>query len=296
MKYVVDERASIRELVQWTLGRSVQHLLNHTNALFGDGDGDAEAVHQARVATRRLRSDLRTFRPVLVPATVEELRAELRWLGDALGSVRDIDVLLLCLRRSADRLPESDQSVVAALLQKLDDERRGALTLLADAVASDRYLRLAGDLVAASRRPPLQSGSDGPAAEIAPALVARRWRQLRRLVKRLDPDPSDEELHAVRISVKRTRYAAEAVMPVVGTPARRLARHLASVQDILGEQHDAVVAERWLRKAARAASSEAALVAGQLVEIARTEAEHCRRGWRAAWHRAARPKNTRWLE
>ena len=80
------------DLVRRALARSVVRLLTHDPGVrLGE---DPEAVHQARVATRRLRSDLRTFADVLDTAWSDPLRDELRTIGHALGDVRDLDVLL----------------------------------------------------------------------------------------------------------------------------------------------------------------------------------------------------------
>ena len=70
---------------------------------------DIEDVHQARVATRRLRSDLRTFQPLLDEAWADALRDELRWLGAELGRVRDAEVLRDRLRAAATTLPAPDR-------------------------------------------------------------------------------------------------------------------------------------------------------------------------------------------
>ena len=69
--------------------------------------GDPEVVHQARVATRRLRSDLRTFEHFVDHEWAAELRAELRWLGAELGAVRDVEVLRDRLRADVAQLAES---------------------------------------------------------------------------------------------------------------------------------------------------------------------------------------------
>ena len=81
------------------------------------------------------------------------------------------------------------------------------------------------------------------------------WRHLARAVAALGPHPADEALHEIRIRAKRLRYACEAVADVVGKPAVELARAAADLQGVLGDFHDAIVAEDWLRDASAAASS-----------------------------------------
>src|SRR5436190_23325302 len=94
------------DAVRAAMAAGVARLLRHDPGVrIGD---DPEDVHQARVATRRLRSDLRTFSPLLDGEWLEALRDELRWLGAALGAVRDADVLADRLRRQAATLPEAD--------------------------------------------------------------------------------------------------------------------------------------------------------------------------------------------
>ena len=95
-------KATTEELVRYVLAASVEELLDH-DPLVRIGE-DPEAVHRARVGTRRLRSHLRTFRPVLDHAWADGLRDELRWIGDLLGHVRDDDVLLELLQFAARRL------------------------------------------------------------------------------------------------------------------------------------------------------------------------------------------------
>src|SRR5207302_1981585 len=91
---VVDEladTATAGDLVRVAIAASVQRLTRHDPGVrVGD---DPEDVHQARVATRRLRSDLRTFASLLDPDWAASLVEELRWLGGVLGDVRDADVL-----------------------------------------------------------------------------------------------------------------------------------------------------------------------------------------------------------
>ena len=105
----------------------------------------------------------------------------------------------------------------------------------------------------------------------------------------LDKDPDDEALHAVRIPTKRARYASEAVAPVLGKRARAFAAAAADLQDALGEHHDAVVAEHWLRDWARASRSvPGAFAAGELAGLERAAADRAKRRWRKTWKPLAR--------
>ncbi len=359
-------------------------------------DEDPEDVHQARVATRRLRSDLRTFRPFLPQDWSEEIRHELGWLADALGRARDADVLLERMRYQIEGLELRDIRPAGALIAKLVAERDEARSDLLVAMATDRYGELLERLAAAARElPPVKSASgvsepqqvaaaeapdarivspvavaegetdaawdrsigeqgamavsadvaDGAAGTMqvtavtdsedgatrtlslvpplavsspsppaprtsgapprfdrdglgrlqAPAIVSGPWRHLRRAVAALGSVPSDEALHDVRIRAKRLRYACEAVEGVVGRPAANLARAAADLQGILGDFHDAIVGEEWLRAASVRSSSGQALVAGQLIATERQIAARCRQEWPASWKRINHKKLRSWL-
>jgi CHAD domain-containing protein len=281
------------QVVRNAIASSVTRILVHDPGVrLGD---DPEDVHQARVGTRRLRSDLRTFRPMLVEAWSEPLRDELSWLAEFLGDVRDADVLTERLRRQAADLPEVDAASFAPVLRRLADEREVARARLREVMASDRYVALLDRLVVAANSPMLAPGGDKRADDIVPPLVARPWKKLRKAVRALPDDPADEALHGVRILSKRARYAAEAAIPAVGKPARRFAAAIAGVQGVLGDHNDAAVAERWLRQHAAGVDVVQALALGELVGVQRSEAAFSRQAWREAWRKADRKKLRAWL-
>jgi CHAD domain-containing protein len=281
------------EVVRITIAGSVQRLLAHDAGVrLGD---DREFVHQARVATRRLRSDLRTFRSLLEPEWVAALREDLRWVAAELGAVRDTDVLLELLRAKALQLPEGDRAPAGELIGRLvatwEDQR---LELLA-AMRSERYCELLDRLVDAARgNIPFTDLANEPAGDALPPLVDAPWKHLRGAVEALDVDPSDDALHDIRIRAKRCRYAAEAVVSVVGKPARRFARQIAGIQEVLGDHHDAIVAEAWLRDAAQNATPTEAFVAGQLAGLERVDEAAARAAWPDAWAAARGKALRRW--
>jgi CHAD domain-containing protein len=127
---------------------------------------DPEHVHQARVGTRRLRSDLRTFWRLLDPRWAGAVRAELGWLAAALGAVRDADVLTGRLRGQILSLASVDSKGAAGLLRRLATQREEARVQLLAVLDSDRYVALLENLVDAAAHPPLVRSE----AEIAPPL------------------------------------------------------------------------------------------------------------------------------
>jgi CHAD domain-containing protein len=285
--------ASVETLLRHDLAESTLRLFRHEAGVHvGE---DPEAVHQARVATRRIRSTLRTFSKLLDEEWTDRLRADLKWLANLLGQVRDTDVLL---ERFADHLadlPADDQKAGRRLLARLSEQRDQARRRLLGAMAQAKYAQLLDDLVAAAAAPALLPGADRPAAEVTPPLVHKPWKKLRKEVRKAGDDPPDEELHQIRIRAKRARYAAEAVEPVFGKPAERFADAIADIQSVLGDHQDAVVGEAWLREAAGASRRDVALVAGMLIAAERAAAAGTRDRWRSVWEAADRGKLRAWL-
>jgi CHAD domain-containing protein len=243
---------TLGQVVTSSISSALDRLIRHDAIV--RLDADPEGVHQARVATRRLRSDLRTFRDALDPDWTAEIRGELKWLASALGEVRDADVLAQRLKgEAASHLREDDQKGFKDLLDRLAGQRQAARMRLLEVLDSERYLDLLDELSVAATSPPFREGADVDARTRADKatipLVLRPWKRLRKAVTGLSPSPDDQALHQVRIKAKRARYAAEAAAVAVGKPAERFAKVVAELQDVLGDHHDAVTAEAWLREA-----------------------------------------------
>lgn len=289
----LGDAANAGDVVRAALAASVSRLIAHDAGVrLGE---DPEAVHQARVATRRLRSDLRTFHTLLDEEWSESLRDELKWIATGLGAVRDADVLLARLRERVNQLPDPDRDAAGALVARLGDERDRARAALLEDMRSSRYLELLDRLVDAARAPRLAPEAGRPAADVLPGLVRKPLDRLDQAVAELTDDPPDEALHDIRKRAKGARYAAEAAAPVAGKPARRLASALADVQDVLGEHQDAVVAEQWLRDALAAASPRQTFVIGQLAALERADANARRAAWSDAWKAASRKRLRSWI-
>jgi len=253
-------------------------------ALVRQDNNNPRGVHQTRVATRRLRSDLRTFRVALDTQWAAELRAELGWLGGVLGAARNADVLQQRLTERGKALPPGSAAGVKEAMTALAEHRARAHAALLDALGSERAHILIGRLVEAEQAPPLAGEADRPASIALPRIVRGAYKALDRGVRSLADPPSDAELHAVRIRAKRCRYAAEACAPALGKPARRLARAAEALQEALGELSDAVAAEQWLRDfSQQAGSSAGAFAAGELAVLEQAAAFRARSRWPKAW-------------
>lgn len=283
--------ASARDVIKSVLADSVAALL-HNDPLVRTGR-DPEAVHQARVATRKLRSNLRTFAPLLEVDWTEPLRSELGWLAMGLGAVRDREVLLERLRERAKSLPANDSRSAAALLHTLEVEIDGLRTKLMADLDSQRYVDLVERLVEAAQAPATLPDADQPARAILPALATAPWRRLRSAVRQLPETPTDPELHRIRILAKRARYAAEAVAPVAGPDASAFARAAAKLQTVLGEHQDAVTAQAWLRSVR--VTGRKAFVAGELIALERLAADDARKKWPKVWKGLDRNRLRAWM-
>jgi CHAD domain-containing protein len=201
--------------------------------------GDAEAVHKMRVATRRLRSTLKTFKGSFDPGHSARLREELKWLAGALGAVRDGQVLSQKLGDAAEPFPAVATELRARLAR---DVERGREALNAE-LESDRYLALLDDVDALVEEGPDDAGALGRAR--------KALRKADRLLDEAVADGVDGELHEARKQYKQARYAVEVFAPKAGKPGKRLVKALTELQDVLGAHQDSVVAREVLAEAAR---------------------------------------------
>ncbi len=289
-------QATVADVVRASITSSLDRILTHDVLLRVEPtEPEPEDVHQARVATRRLRSDLKTFATVLDPVWAGHVRDDLRWAGAVLGKVRDVDVLEHRLELVSSDSTGEDDAGRSQLRGRLMEQRRQAVVDLAAALGEERYLRLLDRLHAASSRPPIvdqQSGEDGPgpgstdlARRSMPGLVARSWHPLdKKARKATRHHPTDGDLHQIRIKAKQVRYASELAASVTGKLPRRTAGLAKKLQSVLGDHHDAVTAEAWLAAEARRSTPEASYSAGLLAAEQRRLQKTGRRRWKAVWH------------
>ncbi len=209
---------------------------------------DIEELHDMRVAARRLRAALSLFADVL-PAHARSFSAELRWLGRALGAVRDLDVQLEQLDGWLGEVPGADREALGALRSLVESERAEARAAMLAALDSRRYEAFVarfGRFLRAERR--RWSGPAAlPARVVAPQLLEARFRKLRARGDRIVPTSAAGEFHRVRIDGKRFRYALEFLTDVYPAQTRPLIKRLVALQDILGDHQDADIAIAWLR-------------------------------------------------
>jgi CHAD domain-containing protein len=288
---VVKPDSPARGVIRSVLAESVAAVLHHDPLI--RTSGDPEAVHQARVGTRKLRSHLRTFGPLLEPDWTDPLRSELGWLALGLGGVRDQEVLLERLKARAATLPANDQRSAASLLHILEEDIEALRKKLIADLDSARYVDLLERLVDAAHSPATLPEADQPASTVLPPLAGGPWRRLRSAVKQLPEQPADPDLHRIRILAKRARYAAEAIEPVVGASGAAFARAAAKLQTVLGEHQDSVTAQAWLRSIR--ISGRRAFVAGELIAMEHMAAEEARAKWPKVWKSLDRKRLHQWM-
>lgn len=245
---------------------------------------DPEGVHRARVAARRLRSDLLMFRPLLDRDWADALREEIGWLGRLLGPIRDAEVLGARIQQRVAAMVGLEPRSAKILLDGLESDRLAGRRRLLAGMRSRRYEELVVRLVRAAREPASRSELvDRPAVSTG-SLMKRPWAKLSSGARALGPGSSDASLHATRIETKRVRYGAEALVPVFGKRAVRFATAAETLQETLGEHQDAVVAMAWLTDRAMEVDDRAvAFTAGRLAELETVSRDRAREAWPKAW-------------
>ena len=262
-----------------------------------------DSVHKMRVAMRRLRSALATFRPLFDREQTESLRAELKWIAGVLGEARDAEVTH---ERLTGLLAEQPvELVIGPVRRRLDRELGGSYRAAhersVEAMQSDRYYTLVDKLDALVADPPFTPKASHAAESVLPARVKKDCKRLRRRVaaadQATDAATRNLRLHEVRKAAKRARYAAEALEPVYGRPAHRFVKAVKRVQSTLGDHHDTVVAQAVLRQLGIQAhlDGENAFTYGLLQGNEQANAAALEAKYHDTWPKASRKKLRRWL-
>lgn len=248
-------KADAAEVIGAYLAAQVGVIQGREDGLRAD---EPDAVHKTRVATRRLRSALRTFRPILDTDRTNVIRTELKWIAEALGGPRDAEVIRQRLVAEVAELPADAVvgPVVARVTTELERRHGAAHAALVEALDSDRFCALSDALVKLVVEPPFNELAAARAKGLLPDLldqVGRRtlkeWRHAEKLQGR-------EQLlawHETRKRAKAARYAWEAAIPALGATAEDAAARWEQVTEALGIVQDATVARARLLELAEAA-------------------------------------------
>jgi CHAD domain-containing protein len=278
--------------------------------------GEPTGLHDLRVAMRRIRSLLATFRPVFDRSVTEPLRAELKDASGRLGSSRDAEVAT----DNTDRLLEDvelagvDEDAVAGLRARLRLDAVAAGDVVEETLDSTRYAALTLLLDELVTHPPLvDAKAQRDAAEVAFKRVRHEGRRFSDVAAAARAEAGADQdgrggrdgtevagqdhgssshpaldhpaqLHEVRKAAKRLRYAAETARPVDEEAMKPVVKKAKAVQSALGEHHDAVMTRAVLRHLAldEAVGEAAAFLLGHLdADEQRAMVELEQRAWAA---------------
>ncbi|MDR2986399.1 MAG: CHAD domain-containing protein, partial [Nocardiopsaceae bacterium] len=263
---------------------------------------EPDAVHQMRIASRRLRSTLQSFRKFFNQPQGDELVADLRWLGGELGAARDAEVLSGHLEERVNELPADlvYGPVAAQVRGHFETIGADANAAVLQTLDSPRYFALLDRLDALIEQP-FTARATRPAGKVLPQAVLQTYRRTKRRMKHglgLPPgERADVSLHEARKAAKRARYAGEAVRPAFGPPAVRFTKQMKEIQSVLGEHQDAVIARATARDLGMAAhrAGENSFTYGVLYGRVDDETRRSRKQARRTWRSASRPGVRRWL-
>ena len=207
-------------------------------------DASVADVHHARVAARRLRSLLKTYRPLLDARRARLYRIDLRSFARALAGVREADVRRDTLLALARREPAVTPVEFQRLSVQLEDQCLATRQALRRHLGEPGWAALCKALERHSTSERLLVRRDA-GIERALDLVDESWRKAVRL---LEDEPEDAAgLHELRLALKHCRYALESMADVAPKSAARLMRRLRAAQDGIGEHRDAVLARHWVQ-------------------------------------------------
>lgn len=223
-------------------------LANEAGTRLGE---DPEALHDMRVATRRMRAAFALFEPHYDAKVIGPFGKGLRRAGRTLGAVRDLDVLLEKARAYATGLPAEAGGIellLAAWEAARDTARQKMLEHL-DGAAYRKFVAEFGAFLAtpgagAAAIPP-DAATPVQARHVIPGLILTRYASVR-AYERLLPGGALAAYHALRIECKGLRYALEFFREVLGEETAALIKQVTALQDLLGELQDACVAEGLL--------------------------------------------------
>ena len=288
----LNRRSSARDVIQAYLSTQAAALLEADLRVRLDAP---DSIHDLRVASRRIRSSLKTFRRLLDAERARDLENRLRDVGLQLGVARDHEVLLERLLGLLDGLP--DIYVLGPVRRRLQEDLRGAyLRSRSEALSfmqGTAYAALLDGLMSFINDGFVEEIAERPAGKVLPRMVRRSSRKLVRRVEAAreasDGNELEHALHQVRKAAKQARYAGEAVEPAFGRAGARLAKQAKEIQEILGDHQDSVVAADVLRTLgieAQGRPEESAFTFGLLAGLERAHAADARRRFDALWSKA----------
>jgi CHAD domain-containing protein len=264
---------------------------------------EPDSVHQMRVASRRLRSTLRSFGAIVSRPQTDHLAAELKWLGGVLGAARDAEVQAERLDEQV-RLTDLEELLgpVQARVQAHGAKARAtSMKAVFAALKSQRYYALLDELDELTADLPAGPAARDSARQALPAAVSRSYRKTRRRMRAALKVPAgslrEAALHDARKAAKQARYAAEAVAPVLGRDAARFGKRMKKLQTVLGDNQDTVVGRELARRLGVAAqlAGESAFSYGLFYGRDACEGARLQAKASNAWREASRARYRHWF-
>lgn len=288
------------ELLAFVLRKHTDRFCRHERRV--RLDLNPEAVHDLRVACRRLRAALQFLGPLAGPLPVRPMTERLARLARRLGAVRDLDVHNNALEARTARLPPASRQSLQGCVERLRRQREQAHARLLAVLETPRFAACCRDLDTLAERlaalpAPRQAASN--ARRAAQPMVRRLLRRVRRLGDVLRADTPDSDLHRLRIRAKKLRYACE-FLKDIGDPAlAAFAARTARLQDALGRHQDLVVESALLGRLLDSREGRSPPVVRAALETVLAaivaDRETARRECFAAWPRFNRRKARREL-
>lgn len=237
---VLQKTLTAHEAFVQIIWSSINQLqLNELAAL--NQQHDSEAIHQMRVAVRRLRSCLSIFKPFITPCEeCTELRSELQWLGERLGVARDWDVFGETLEEIQAQLPDVTLADLQNSVQYLQIQ---AMQQVHEVLRAPRYHRLLLRLGKWLLQPTNQPALDVAVKTVATEILQRRYHTVKEQGKKL-LTLSETQRHAVRIEIKKLHYAVRFFGSLYASDkVHKYLKYLSQLQTELGELNDINVAQ-----------------------------------------------------
>src|SRR5258708_2826621 len=272
---------TVADAARKAIAFGLESLLRHQVAA---DSGEAEPLHQLRVATRRLRATIELFSSVIYASQLKIFRRDLPWIGSMAGGARECDVTSALIAARAAKIDPALKDAIAPMIASLGEGRKSEHIKLHELLASKRYRSLLAKL----GRPAIKRvGADRRLGIVAAQLVRPASRGAARLGGKLAGDAPDPVFHKLRVRIKRLRYELEMIAPLGAKRHRKTVRRLEELQELLGTYHDVSVTSAWLLSYAEtsAAPPKTMLAAGALIQSLSSRERKLRRQCMRAWRR-----------
>lgn len=257
IRFAPQEGDTLGDVAKKNLGRQLARLLwNEAGSRIGV---DPEYVHDMRVAGRRLRTAMRVFEGALRRPTRRAWARELRWIGRGLGRVRDCDVGLERIHKMAAAASEPERAALMVFANRIEirrARRRAALIRQLDSPRFAAFRAAARPWIQMRSETRLRRGASMPAFVVGPRVVAEWDHRMLEACTCAERVPTPRNVHALRIAIKRARYAVEYFADLEGPGASRRAKRLGKLQSMLGARMDAAILLHEMRRYARTIPKE----------------------------------------